>query len=81
MYRWLINNKYVGSCIANYRAGRGIPLQTKLISITVLWVTISLSAFRIGNLPARIFLLIVAIAVTVHLIRMKTLVAGHKTGK
>ena len=72
LYQWLITNKYFGNYIRNYREKRGIPLKTKIISITVLWITLSLSAFRIHYLPVRLILLIIGICVTVHLLRMKT---------
>ena len=74
LYNWLITHKYLGAYIRNYWEGKGIPLKTKFISIAVLWGTISLSALKIDNPYVRIFLLIVAVAVTVHLVRMKTLV-------
>src|SRR4030067_2086272 len=44
LYTWLINNKWFGAYIRNYREGRGVPLRTKVFAVTVLWVTISFSA-------------------------------------
>src|SRR3990170_4070727 len=44
LYHWLISNKWFGEYIRNYREGRGIPLKTKILALTVLWVTISVSA-------------------------------------
>lgn len=78
LYRRLMANKYLGSYIENYRAGRGIPAKAKLLSISVLWATISISAFRIDSPHIRIFLLIVAISVTVHIITRKTLSKSKK---
>ena len=37
-YNWLINNKWFGEYIQNYRERRGIPLSVKIISIIVLWI-------------------------------------------
>ncbi len=73
LYGWLINNKYLGTYIKNYREGKGIPLKTKILAISVLWITITLSAINIGSLQVRVFLAVIAICVTVHLVRMKTL--------
>jgi uncharacterized membrane protein YbaN (DUF454 family) len=72
LYGWLINNKYLGSYIRNYREGKGIPLKTKIVAVTLLWFTISLSAVLMGHLHISIFLLIVAICVTIHILRIKT---------
>jgi len=68
----MLNNKYFGKYIRNYRAGKGIPLKTKLIAITTLWITISISSIIILNLWVALFLFIVAAAVTIHLARLPT---------
>ncbi len=72
MTHWMLNNKYFGKYIRNYRAGKGIPLKTKLIAITTLWITISISSIIILNLWVALFLFIVAAAVTIHLARLPT---------
>ncbi len=71
-YEWLINNKYFGSYIKNYREGRGIPLKIKIYAISMLWVTIGFSViFVIENLPVKILLFIIASVVTAHIISVK----------
>jgi uncharacterized membrane protein YbaN (DUF454 family) len=71
MYRWLINNKWFGEYIRNYREGKGIPLKTKILALTVLWATISISAvFLVPILVVQVVLIIVASAVTVHICRL-----------
>jgi len=74
MHKWLLNNKWFGNYIKNYQEGRGIPLKTKVVAISFLWITILLSAFFILNeiLIAQTVLLIIAIGVTVHLLRLPT---------
>ena len=72
MTHWMLNNKYFGKYIRNYRAGKGIPLKTKLIAITTLWITISISSIIILNLWVALFLFIIAAAVTIHLARLPT---------
>ncbi len=73
MTHWMLNNKYFGKYIRNYREGKGIPLKTKLFALTVLWVTIVFSAiFVIPILIVQIILFGVAAAVTIHLIRLPT---------
>jgi uncharacterized membrane protein YbaN (DUF454 family) len=73
-YNWLINNKFLGKYIKNYREGRGISLKIKIITISILWITILFSTFLIvTNLLLQIILLIIAIFVTIHLLTIKTM--------
>jgi uncharacterized protein len=72
-YNWLINNKWFGSYIKNYRAGKGISLKSKLYTISLLWVTILFSAFIIVKiLWIKFILIIIAILVTIHVFTIKT---------
>ncbi len=72
-YNWLINNKWFGEYIKNYREKRGIPLSVKIISITILWITIAFSTFIIvSNLLIQIILIIISVGVTIHIITIKT---------
>jgi uncharacterized membrane protein YbaN (DUF454 family) len=71
-YRWLLGNRLFGSYIADYLAGRGMPLKTKIFTLSLLWVTIGLSvAIGTQNLVVRIVLLAVAVGVTLHIILIK----------
>ena len=73
MTHWMLNNKYFGTYIRNYKEGKGIPMKTKLFAITVLWITILISAFvLVPLLVVQIILFVVAVAVTVHLVRLPT---------
>ena len=72
-YHWLLNNKLFGRYIKNYREGKGIPIKMKVLSITLLWLTILYSViFVIDNLFVRIILIIIAIAVTIHILAIRT---------
>ncbi len=78
LYERLINHPVLGEYIKNYREGRGIPLKAKIISISLLWLTIGFSVlFIIENLLLRILLIIIAICVTIHLVSIKTMGNGH----
>jgi hypothetical protein len=72
-YNWLIINKWFGEYIKNYRERRGIPFSIKIISITMLWITIAFSIFIIVlNLIIQIILIIIAVGVTIHILTIKT---------
>ena len=71
-YNWLINNKIFGRYIKNYREGKEIPLKVKIITIAILWITIGCSAiFAIDIFWVRVILVIIAIGVTIHIIRIR----------
>jgi len=73
MTKWVLTNKYFGSYIRRYKEGKGIPIKTKIIAISTLWITISYSAFFIVNIwIVQLILFTIATAVTIHLIRLPT---------
>jgi hypothetical protein len=72
-YTWLHANRWFGANLTNYRAGRGLPLREKVLTLCALWVAILLSVtLALSNWWARVGLLIIATAVTVHLLRIPT---------
>jgi uncharacterized membrane protein YbaN (DUF454 family) len=78
-YNWLINNKWFGEYIQNYRERRGIPLSVKIISIIVLWITIIFSiSIIVSYLLIEIILIIIAFGVSLHIISIKTLVKDEQ---
>ena len=73
LYNWLMNNKWIGRYIKNYLEGKGIPLKSKVLSISALWITIGYSVFFVVNIfPVRIILILIAIGVTIHLLSIRT---------
>jgi uncharacterized membrane protein YbaN (DUF454 family) len=73
-YDWLIKNRWLGEYIKNYQDGKGVPLKVKIITITVLWLTIIISTILfVSILIIQIFLFIIAIGVTIHIIKIKTI--------
>lgn len=73
MYNWLLNHKIFGSYLYCYLTYKAISRKTKIGTIIFLWATLILSMLFVPSLHLRIFLLIVGIGVTTHLIILKTL--------
>ncbi len=72
-YDWLLSNRLFGKYIKNYREGRGIPVYLKIIVITLLWITISISiVFAVELLAVRILLVVIASGVSIHILKIKT---------
>jgi uncharacterized membrane protein YbaN (DUF454 family) len=74
LHKWLLSNRWFGEYIKNYQAGRGIPLKTKIFTLSLLWLAIIYSTFFVVDeiLIAQIVLLAIAAGVSVHLIRLPT---------
>jgi hypothetical protein len=73
-YCWLLNNRWFGVYIKNYRQKKGMSLKMKILTVALLWLTILISViFAIQSLALRIVLIIIAIGVSVHLLSLKTL--------
>ncbi len=71
-YKWLINSKFLGTYIRNYKEGKGMPIKLKIITLIILWITIIISLFFMNNLIwIQIILLIVACIVSIHIISIK----------
>lgn len=73
-YNWLINNKYLGTFIKNYKEHKGMSLRPKITSITLLWMTILYAVYCWSDsIYISALLISIAVAVTVHLSILKTL--------
>lgn len=73
LYQWLITNKYVGPYILNYRNGKGIPLRAKIISISLLWISMIYTiVFVIPLIMVKILLLLIAAYFTCFILKQKT---------
>ena len=74
LYDWLLNNKWFGNYIKNYRKGKGIPHKVKFLSISFLWIVIGYSILFVVNIISiRIILFLIAVGVTIHILSIKTL--------
>ena len=73
MSHWMLNNKYFGKYLRNYREGKGIPIKTKIFAITILWISIIYGIFYVNIWIAQLTMVIIAFGVTIHLIRLPTL--------
>lgn len=73
VHQWLMTNRWCGAYIRNYREGRGITPRHKIGTIAVLWLAIGYTAWIVTTLWwLRLLLLGVALAVSVHLAKMRT---------
>ena len=74
LYDWLMNHPKLGTYISNFTKHKAIPLRVKIVSISLLWLTLlNCAIFVTDHFALRMFFLILAVAVTVHILSYKTL--------
>ncbi|UCB53593.1 MAG: YbaN family protein [Candidatus Zixiibacteriota bacterium] len=73
-YHWLLNNRWFGSYLRDYKEKKRIAPRVKVWAISLLWVTILFCAFIVVDiLLVRIALILIAGGVTIHILRIRTL--------
>lgn len=73
-HRWLLHNRFFGGYVRDYLENRGMTGRQKLFSLVTLWGTILASVLLFAEaLWLKLLLLGIALAVTLHLLSLKTL--------
>ncbi len=73
-HHWLTHHRIFGPYLYNYRHHRAMSLRSKILAISLLWLTIGWSAIIVASaLWLQVLLLIIALGVSAHLLRLKTM--------
>ncbi len=73
-YRWLTTNRVFGRHLRDYREERGATIGTKVFSISSLWIGIGAAVYLVRDMPwLEVVLIAIAMAVTVHLLSLRTI--------
>lgn len=71
-YEWLMNHRWLGPHVRNYREHRATTRTVKLVTLVLLWASIIYTSVVVtGNWMVRGALLLVAAGVTVHVLSLK----------
>ena len=75
LYEWLLNHKVFGEYIRNFREHRAIPLRVKIISVSLVWLTIGYCIFAVVDewWWAQVLMTLLAIGISWHILSFKTL--------
>lgn len=75
LYEWLINHRVLGEYIRNFREHRAIPLRVKIISVSLVWLTIGYCIFAVVDewWWAQVLMTLLAVAISWHILSFKTL--------
>ena len=74
LYQWLLNQKHLGPYIRNFRENKAIPMRAKIVSISLIWITMLYCIFfLISYLWLQILLASIGAGTTYHILSFKTL--------
>jgi len=74
LYNWLINQKHLGTYIRNFREHHAIPLRAKIISVSMVWITLIYCSITISEqIWIKALFILLATAITCHILSYKTL--------
>lgn len=72
-HQWILNSPIFGKYIRDYQEQKGITLKNKIVAVTFMALGMSFSAYKVPNIYMRISLLVIFIAVSYHIWKIKTL--------
>ena len=72
VHSWLINHRVLGEYIYYYTKHRAIKKCTRVVALVSLWATLLFSVLLTGKLHVRLIILAFGAAVSLHLIKLKT---------
>lgn len=75
LYEWLLNHPQLGVYIRNFREYRAIPLRVKIISVSLVWLTIGYCIVAVVDKWwwAQLLMASLAVAITWHILSFATL--------
>ena len=74
LYDWLLSHPCLGEYIRNFKEHNAIPLRVKIISVSLVWITLLYCAIFVAKewWMSAVFVSI-AIGVSIHILHYKTL--------
>ena len=69
---WLMNHKYFGPIIHNFKSGKGIPKKVRNNTIILIWLMMGISILVISKLWSTLLLVTIGVSVSIYLLRLPT---------
>lgn len=74
LYDWLLNHPKLGPYISNFMVHKSIPLKIKIISVSMVWITLlNCAVFVAEHWAFRLFFITLAVGITAHILSYKTM--------
>ena len=71
-YRWLLNHRWMGPHVRNYREHRATTRRVKAVTMALLWGSIGYAVIAVADgWVVRVLLLSVAVGVTIHVLGLR----------
>ena len=79
LYDWLLNQKCLGPYIRNFYEYKAIPLHAKIISVSLVWITLlNCAIWIVKPILLKVLLISIAVAVSWHILSYKTMTKEQK---
>lgn len=78
-HRWILGHRLFGPMIRDWRSGLGLTVRTKVIAVSAIVLSISLSIYLVPLWWVRALLVVVAFCVSTYLIRLPTRAVTQRT--
>ncbi|WP_304248707.1 YbaN family protein [Parabacteroides gordonii] len=73
LYNRAMSNRYFGSYVRNFLVDKAIPLRSKIISVSIMWLSaIMTSLYLIEYLWVKLLLILISAGVTWHILSFPT---------
>ncbi len=70
---WLLDHRWFGSLVRDWRAGRGLSRRAKTVSLIAIAITFTITiVFAVSGLWLRLLLVTIAVSVSTFLLRLPT---------
>ncbi len=73
LYDWLMNHPKLGPYITDFMVHKSIPLHVKIVSVSLIWITLlNCALFIAPHWALSLFFVALAAAITIHILSYKT---------
>ena len=73
LYQWLLNHKRLGPYISDFLEHKAIPLRVKVISVSLVWITLLYCALVVARVwLLAVLVVLLSVALSWHILSYKT---------
>ena len=74
LYDWLMSHRHLGPYIKNFQEHKAIPLRVKIVSVSLVWITLLYCAIFVAWVWwMRLLFIVIAVGVSAHILHYRTL--------
>lgn len=74
LYNWLMSHRRLGPYIRNFQINKSIPLRVKIVSVSMVWITLLYCAFFVASQWwMGVIFIAIAVGVSAHILHYKTM--------